>query len=110
MPFHKIIRRRAVVVIGEWVLSLKDTREKLYGPLLHLLSTDDLVVKVSVSSTLQTMFNDIEFDSKVFEPFVQGVTTSIVGVIVAAEEVETKLQLLNVLTDMMRRVEGETIR
>lgn len=93
---YRIIRRRAIWLIGRWIgvkLSA-DNRPILYEACLHLLSSEeDFVVRISAAMTLKRSMDDFEFDSDQFMPYLPKTFELLFNLLKDSYECDTKMQV-----------------
>lgn len=109
---YRIIRRRAVWLLGQWsgVKLSPQLRPKLYQiiiPLLH--GQEDLVVRITAAKSLKVVIDDFEFCSEEFEPFLGTSFGQLFQLLGEVKECDTKLSVLNVLSYIIERM-GVSIR
>ncbi|XP_049837055.1 importin-11 isoform X1 [Schistocerca gregaria] len=109
---YRIIRRRVVWLIGQW-LSVKlspELRPALYGNTLPLLQAgEDIAVRLAASNTLKLAIDDFEFISEQFLPFLEPAFSLLFALLKEVHECDTKMHVLYVLSFMVERV-GLSIR
>ncbi|KAB7497155.1 Importin-11 [Armadillidium nasatum] len=104
---YRIIRRRAIWLIGKWIgvkLSLAN-RPVLYEACMHLLSGDeDFVVRISAAMTLKGSLDDFEFNSDQFMPYLPKIFELLFNLLKESHECDTKMQVLHVMSFMIEIV------
>eukprot|EP00058_Branchiostoma_floridae_P024325 XP_002609815.1 hypothetical protein BRAFLDRAFT_114481 [Branchiostoma floridae] len=121
-PRYKLIRRRVIWLIGQWI-GVKfsvDLRPMMYEAILPLLGTEeDLVVRITAANTLRidilhnvslTVFppvDDFEFKSEQFLPYLERSFSLLFHLLQQVSECDTKMQVLHVLSFVIERVGSE---
>lgn len=111
-PLYKIIRRRVVWLIGQWVgvkmsVSLRPALYECLQPLLT--SEEDLVVRITAATTLKLAIDDFEFNVEQFMPFLKSSFALLFQLLKDVSECDTKMHVLHVLSFMIERC-GNHIR
>ncbi|XP_014671976.1 PREDICTED: importin-11-like [Priapulus caudatus] len=108
-PEYKIIRRRVVWLIGQWVgvkMSVAQ-RPALYECLQPLLAgDDDLVVRVTAATTLKQAIDDFEFDVEQFVPYLESSFALLFALLRDVRECDTKMHVLHVLSFVIERCDA----
>ncbi|XP_019623720.1 PREDICTED: importin-11-like [Branchiostoma belcheri] len=111
-PRYKIIRRRVIWLIGQWI-GVKfsvDLRPMMYEAILPLLGTEeDLVVRITAANTLRIAVDDFEFKTEQFLPYLERNFSLLFHLLQQVSECDTKMQVLHVLSFVIERV-GPEIR
>ncbi|AET41587.1 karyopherin KAP120 Ecym_8309 [Eremothecium cymbalariae DBVPG len=106
----KIIRRRLALIINDWctVKCSADSKVHCYDFFLELLTNDsDKVVQLTVVQSLRTMVGDWDFDKDQFQPYLdEFVTTLLRNILPSTKYTETKLYVLNTLSDIVIQNKG----
>ncbi|XP_070542667.1 importin-11-like [Ptychodera flava] len=109
-PRFKLIRRRVVWLIGQWVgvkLST-DLRPTVYEALLPLLAdTEDTVVRITAAQTLKICVDDFEFKTVQFMPYLESSFELLFQLLQQVSECDTKMQALHVMSFVIERVERQ---
>nr|POE99510.1 importin-11 [Quercus suber] len=108
-PGFNIIRRRAAILISQWI-SIKITeRQLVYQIFQHLLNGDDpvndQVVRVTAARQFCKVADDWEFAVDQFLPFADATLTRILHLIEEVELTETKMALLNTISVVVERMD-----
>ncbi|CAH1796232.1 unnamed protein product [Owenia fusiformis] len=104
---YRIIRRRVIWLIGQWVgvKMSPNLRPALYENILPLLAdTEDMVVRIEAADTLKTCVDDFEFKVESFLPYLESMFGLLFGLLRQVEECETKMHVLNVMSFVIERV------
>ncbi|XP_033099251.1 importin-11-like [Anneissia japonica] len=105
-PRYKIIRRRVICVIGQWLdVKLSPSLHPLvYQAVLPLLSPEeDLVVRITAAKTLKIAIDDFEFRSENFEPYLESSFSLLFQLLQQVSECDTKMHILHVLSFVIER-------
>ncbi|XP_077291113.1 importin beta11 isoform X2 [Arctopsyche grandis] len=108
---YRIIRRRTAWLIGTWsrVKVSLELRPILYQSLLELLSdTEDVAVRLAACDALSMTIDDFNFSADQFAPFVQSVFVLLFALLKEADECDTKMHILTVLSLIAER-NGEAV-
>ncbi|KAG7481216.1 hypothetical protein MATL_G00064160 [Megalops atlanticus] len=129
---YKLIRRRVVWLIGQWI-SVKfksDLRPLLYEAILSLMQDPDLVVRIETATTLKlnilfeaewvsqlaarntalSLLNaslpvdDFEFRTEQFLPYLESIFGLLFQLLQQVTECDTKMQVLHVISCVIERV------
>ena len=112
---YNILRRRAAVLLGQW-LPVKETlnRPLVYRIFQHLLDKDDqlndLVVRVTAGRQLSNVVEPFEFDAEIFMPYVTNILGRLISLIEEVELSETKLALLDTIRVVVIHMEQHVCR
>ena len=107
---YNILRRRAAVVLGQW-LPVKEglNRPLVYQIFQHLLDKrdqmNDQVVRVTAARQLKNVVDPFEFVAEPFMPYVPNVLSSLMALIEEVELPDTKLALLNTISVIVTKME-----
>lgn len=99
-PGYNLIRRRAAILLGQWVPIKPDTldRKTIYQIFAHLLHKEDPlndgVVQVTAGRQLRPVLEPFEFKFEEFAPYATHIFQSLMRLIKDTELSETKLALL----------------
>ncbi|XP_071964409.1 importin-11-like isoform X2 [Antedon mediterranea] len=105
-PRYKIIRRRVINVVGQWLdVKLSPSLHPLvYQAVLPLLSPqEDLVVRITAAKTLKIAIDDFEFRSENFEPYLETSFSLLFQLLQQVSECDTKMHVLHVLSFVIER-------
>ncbi|GAB6031945.1 Importin-11 [Chamberlinius hualienensis] len=111
-PEYKIIRRRVIWMIGQWVAVKLSTelRPLLYESILPLLRVEeDMVVRITAAETLKIAVDDFEFNSEQFLPYLESSFGLLFQLLKDVSGSDAKMHVLHVLSFVVERV-GGTIR
>lgn len=103
---YKLIRRRAIWLIGQWI-SVKfksDLRPLLYEVILSLMQDPDLVVRIETATTLKLTVDDFEFRTEQFLPYLESIFGLLFQLLQQVTECDTKMQVLHVISCVIERV------
>ena len=109
-PGYNILRRRAAVVLGQW-LPVKEglNRTLVYQIFQHLLDKgdrlNDQVVRVTAGRQLRNVVDPFEFAAEPFMPYVSNILGSLMALVEEVELPETKMALLNTISVIVARME-----
>eukprot|EP01135_Chromosphaera_perkinsii_P002847 Nk52_evm2s229 gene=Nk52_evmTU2s229 len=107
-PQYKIIRRRAALLIGAWIGVKLNDRKGAYRVLVTLLTgTEDLVVRLSAAVALKQAVDDFGFHPHDFQEYLPAAFTSLFQLLCEAEECDSKMQVLSVLSVIIERVDKD---
>ena len=112
---YNILRRRAAVVLGQW-LPVKEglNRPLVYQIFQHLLDKrdqmNDQVVRVTAGRQLKNVVDPFEFVAGPFMPYVPNILSSLMALIEEVELPDTKLALLNTISVIVRNMEQHVRR
>ena len=107
---YNILRRRAAVVLGQW-LPVKEglNRPLVYQIFQHLLDKrdqmNDQVVRVTAGRQLKNVVDPFEIVAAPFMPYVPNVLSSLMALIEEVELPDTKLALLNTISVIVTKME-----
>lgn len=107
---YNILRRRAAIVLGQW-LQVKDglNRPLVYQIFQHLLDKmdpmNDQVVRVTAGRQLKNVVDPFEFVAEPFMPYVPNILSSLMALIEEVELPDTKLALLNTISVIVTKME-----
>ena len=99
-PGYNLIRRRAAILLGQWVPIKPDTLDRvtIYQIFAHLLNKDDPmndgVVQVTAGRQLRPVLEPFEFNYEDFGPYATHIFQSLMRLIRDTELSETKLAIL----------------
>lgn len=109
-PGYNILRRRAAIVLGQW-LPVREglNRTLVYQIFQHLLderdSSNDLVVRVTAARQLKNVVEPFEFIPDQFMPFAPSILGSVMALVQQGELLETKLALLGTIRVIVTKME-----
>ena len=112
---YNILRRRAAVVLGQW-LPVKEglNRPLVYQIFQHLLDKrdqmNDQVVRVTAGRQLKNVVDPFEFVAESFMPYVPNILSSLMALIEEVELPDTKLALLNTISVIVMKMEQHVRR
>ena len=107
---YNILRRRAAVVLGQW-LPVKEglNRPLVYQIFQHLLNKDDQlndqVVRITAGRQLSNVVDPFEFVAEPFMPYVTHILGRLISLIEEVELPDTKLALLNTISVIVTKME-----
>ncbi|XP_071793887.1 importin-11-like [Asterias amurensis] len=109
-PRYKVIRRRVIWLIGQW-LGVKlspSLHPTVYQAVLPLLAQDeDLVVRITAAQTLKIAVDDFEFKKDNFLPYLESSFALLFQLLKQVSECDTKMHILHVLSFIIERVEAQ---
>jgi hypothetical protein len=107
---NRILKRRVSLLINEWCgLSIftPELFQKIYALLLEFLNPqnpiNDKVVMLTAIQALKTLITDWDFNKELFAPFIKPFTTHLLRLTSQMELTESKLFLLNTISDLIYR-------
>ncbi|XP_022099682.1 importin-11-like [Acanthaster planci] len=109
-PRYKIIRRRVIWLIGQWlgVKLAPSLHPTVYQAVLPLLAEDeDLVVRITAAQTLKIAVDDFEFKKDNFLPYLESSFALLFQLLKQVSECDTKMHILHVLSFIIERVEAQ---
>ena len=111
MARYKIIKRRVIWVIGEWVDKNFDRRGSLglrptlYQILVHLLGqSQDMVVRITASTTLKKVVDDFAFKVEDILPVSDVIMASLFQLLCDVDQCDSKMAILDVTTLLFDRL------
>lgn len=108
-PGFNILRRRAAILIGQWISVKVSERQLVYQIFQHLLDKDDpindQVVRVTAGRQLCKIADDWSFTAEQFLPFAATVLSRVMHLIEEVELTETKMALLNTVSVIVERMD-----
>ncbi len=114
-PGYNILRRRAAIVLGQW-LPVKEglNRPLVYQIFQYLLDKgdqlNDQVVRVTAGRQLKNVLDPFEFAAEPFMPYVPNILGSLMALIEEVELPDTKLALLNTISVVVTKMEQQVCR
>ncbi|XP_017775673.1 PREDICTED: importin-11 [Nicrophorus vespilloides] len=108
---YRVIRRRVSWLIGSWtgIKLSPELRPALYSCVANLLNPEeDMAVRLTASTALRHAIDDFEFNSDQFKPYLDSLFNLLFTLLHEAQEGETKMHVLNVMTLLVERV-GQTV-
>lgn len=112
---YNILRRRAAVILGQW-LPVKEglNRPLVYQIFQHLLDKrdqlNDQVVRVTAGRQLRNVVDPFEFAAGPFMPYVPNILGSLMALIEEVELPDTKMALLNTINVIVTKMEKHVCR
>ena len=109
-PGYNILRRRAAIVLGQW-LPVKEglNRPLVYQIFQHLLSKgnqlNDRVVRVTAGRQLKNVVDPFEFAAEPFMPYIPNILGNLMALIEEVDLPDTKLALLNTISVIVTKME-----
>lgn len=110
-PGLKLLRRRAVWMVGEWIGQIPDgNKPPLYHDVCALLNQPDLVVRLTTASALQRMVEDMSFVSNVdtFLPHMNVAFELLFRLLKDCQMTDTRLQVLSAIRALVEAI-GEKV-
>jgi len=110
-PGYKIIRRRAVWLIGRWAEHIDDSIiGDVFKCLLFALQDKDTVLKLSALLSLKALLDeDREISKNTFREFLDPFIKNVFQLLYQVEEEETKLSLLNLLIIFIEKMHNDIV-
>lgn len=112
---YNILRRRAAIVLGQW-LPVKEglNRPLVYQIFQHLLDKgdqlNDQVVRVTAGRQLRNVVDPFEFVAEPFMPYLPNILGRLMALIEEVELPDTKLALLNTISVIVTKMEQHVCR
>ncbi len=112
---YNILRRRAAVILGQW-LPVKEglNRPLVYQIFQHLLDKgdrlNDQVVRVTAGRQLRNVVDPFEFVAEPFMPYVPNILSRLMVLIEEVELSDTKMALLNTISVIVTKMEQHVCR
>ena len=109
-PGYNILRRRAAIVLGQWL----PIREGLNRPLVyqifqHLLEgsdqSNDKLVRITAGRQLKNIIDPFEFTAEAFMPYAPNILGRLMALIEEVYLIDTKMALLNTVSAIVLRLE-----
>ena len=109
-PGFNILRRRAAIILGQWL----PVKEGLHRPLVyqifqHLLKKEDplndQVVRVTAGRQLKNVVDPFEFTAEPFRPYVADIIGRLVALTKEVELPDTKMALLHTIGVIVTKME-----
>ena len=109
-PGYNILRRRAAIVLGQWL----PIREGLNRPLVyqifqHLLEgsdqSNDPLVRITAGRQLKNIIDPFEFTAEAFMPYAPNILGRLMALIKEVCLIDTKMALLNTVSAIVLRLE-----
>eukprot|EP01103_Thecamoeba_quadrilineata_P016885 TRINITY_DN5793_c0_g1_i2.p1 TRINITY_DN5793_c0_g1~~TRINITY_DN5793_c0_g1_i2.p1 ORF type:complete len:721 (-),score=154.85 TRINITY_DN5793_c0_g1_i2:794-2899(-) len=104
-PMYRIIKRRAVILIGCWVSEITDEmRKPIYQVVINLMADQDVVIALSATTTLKILIDDCKFYVDSFLEYLNTVVDLLFRLMMNLHQDDTILQVLDVLSTLTERV------
>ena len=109
-PGYNILRRRAAIILGQW-LPVKEglNRPLVYQIFQHLLDKNDhlndQVVRVTAGRQLNNVVDPFEFSAEPFMPYAAPILHSLMTLIQELELPDTKIRLLSTVSTIVIKME-----
>lgn len=109
-PGYNILRRRAAIMLGQWL----PIKEKLNRPLVyqifqHLLDGEDPlndeVVRVTAGRQIKHIIEPFEFTAEAFQPYLPNIIERLMGLIYEVNLPETKMALVGTISVIVTKME-----
>lgn len=108
-PGFSILRRRAAILLGQWITIKITERQLVYQIFRFLLGKEDplndQVVRVTAGRQLAKIIDDWETKADDLLPFVDDIISRLMSLIDEVELTETKMALLNTVSVLVERME-----
>ncbi|KAK5134006.1 hypothetical protein LTR08_007011 [Meristemomyces frigidus] len=108
-PGFNILRRRAAILLGQWISVKTTERQLVYQIFQHLLGKDDAlndqVVRVTAGRQLTKIVDDWDTKPDELLPYVDEILTRLMQLVEEVELTETKMVLLNTISVIVERLE-----
>lgn len=115
-PGYNVLRRRAAIVLGQWVPVKPDQlhRESIYQIFQHLLNKqdplNDLVVRITAGRQLKNILDPFEFSPTVFLPYATPILQNLLTLIQEVDLSETKMGLLETVRTAVVKMDDHVRR
>lgn len=113
---YKVIRRRVCEVIGQWGPVKFDKqgnmglRRVLFEVLANMLDrNEDLVVRITAMTTLDSIVDDFGFHAEDLLPHLNATMENLFKLLVDVEQCESKMKVLHMITELVERM-GSSIQ
>ncbi|CAG9463738.1 unnamed protein product [Pedinophyceae sp. YPF-701] len=104
------LRRRAVIVIGQWVGKLDgDMRPGVYSVLIAALSSGDPAISLAAVAALRAIIDDFGFEQDQFSPFVAPCLSALLSSMQTFARFDAQVQAFALICLVIER-QGEDIR
>ncbi|KAK9822576.1 hypothetical protein WJX74_006339 [Apatococcus lobatus] len=104
----KPLRRRALLLLGQWVTKLTaDDRQLVYQAATQLLVDADAAVQLAAVDCLHALVDDWEFQEEAFLPYVHACFQRLAGILNGSEEFDTQLAIFNFINVLVDRLGDE---
>lgn len=110
-PGFNIVRRRVAILLAQWItVKMSDsTKPIVYQIYQHLMDKsdplNDLVVRVTAGRKFHMITDEWEFKAQNFLPYAPAILEGLMGLVQEAEHTETKMALLNTISNIVVRME-----
>jgi len=108
-PGYNILRRRAAILLGQWISVKISQRLLVYEIFQHLLIKDDplndQVVRVTAGRQFAKIVDDWDTKAEELQPYVGPILTSLMNLIDEVELTDTKLALVNTVSVIVERMD-----
>lgn len=104
---YRIVRRRVVWLIGQWVgvKFSKELKPILYKTLVDVLDpSEDLVVRLTAASAVKSAVDEFEFSIEQFLPYLESYVSLLYKLLQQVSECDTKITILHVTSFIIERV------
>jgi len=112
-PHHNIMRRRIAILIAQWIKIdiAQSNRPLVYQIFQHLMDSsvamNDQAVRITAAKRFKDVADEWNFKAEAFSPYASTILSQLVGLIQEVSLIETKMALLNTLSAVIERMEGE---
>ncbi|KAF2859419.1 hypothetical protein K470DRAFT_271591 [Piedraia hortae CBS 480.64] len=109
-PGFNILRRRAAILIGQWISVKINSREVVLQIFAHLLSTNDplndQVVRITAGRQLAKVVDDWGTTAEHLQPYAETLLSRLLNLIDEIELGDTKLVLVNTVSVFITKMES----
>lgn len=110
-PNYNLLRRRAAILLGQWVPIKPDTldRRAIYQIFTHLLSQTDLndaVVRVTAGRQLRLVLEPFESRAEDFIPFATPILAQLLSLVLGTGLSETQMALLETVRVIVTKLQS----
>lgn len=108
-PGFNILRRRAAILLGQWISVKISQRSLVYEIFQHLLSKDDTlndqVVRVTAGRQFAKIVDDWDTKAEDLQSYISSILTSLMNLVDEVELTDTKLALVNTISVIVERMD-----
>ncbi|KAK5110618.1 hypothetical protein LTR62_005657 [Meristemomyces frigidus] len=106
---YNILRRRAAILLGQWISVKIHERQLVYQIFQYLLNKEDplndQVVRVTAGRQFSKIVDDFETKADELQPYTDSIIAHLMSLIDEVELTETKMALLNTISIVVERME-----
>eukprot|EP01125_Pyxidicula_operculata_P012132 TRINITY_DN3983_c0_g1_i1.p1 TRINITY_DN3983_c0_g1~~TRINITY_DN3983_c0_g1_i1.p1 ORF type:complete len:984 (-),score=203.37 TRINITY_DN3983_c0_g1_i1:107-3019(-) len=106
-PIYKIIQKRIMEVIGQWVTTITpQILSQIYNVTVSMIGSRDLVMALTAAQTLSYLLKDMSFDNDVFHPYLDHSISHLFRIISSTDSNESILKVLDHLGMLIEEVKS----